>query len=155
MSVIIQITKTVYDSNKKKILKFTLGTLLDKILDDLWNDIVKYLDYHLYIFGTYGESYPGYHQMTQIEFRIQRDKFKKYYFEKGLVNKIIDSNWSSDFVIDGYGVCIGCGFCYIVKNKICYGRDINSFQKNNLLELSGKLDYSNGSKKATIMVKNQ
>lgn len=84
MPITIKITKphikTICDSYGDKLLEFSVGTLLDRIILDLWNEISRYWGYHVVI-GYYGKKYDGYRMMTKDEF--DSNKFVKYYSEIG------------------------------------------------------------------------
>lgn len=58
-------TNIVKDSNENELYKFPCGTLLDNIILDLWNDIIKYMCHHQYALGIHNKTYIGYRNMTK------------------------------------------------------------------------------------------
>lgn len=60
MSVMIEETKTIYDSNNKILLTIPNNTTLDFIIKDLWNDITKYLNKFPYVLARRDVAYYDY-----------------------------------------------------------------------------------------------
>jgi hypothetical protein len=100
MGFMINITKTICDKNGKKILKYPENTLLDTIINDLWNDIIRYIDYHTFAIGFLTQSYSGYRAIRREEFSpIQ---FRNYYIK----NKGIPDLTPKHFCFSGLNILI-------------------------------------------------
>lgn len=81
ISIIEKHTKTIYDSNKKKIFKFPCDTELDRIIMDLWGHIARYIGIvcYPYALGNSNTAYPGYRNLKRDEFNAK--KFVNYCLE--------------------------------------------------------------------------
>lgn len=88
MSVKIKNINIVYNSNNDNILQYSPNTLLDRILVDLWNDIIKYLDLHPFIVCDKIAYHYPYRPMKKEEFGLYANKFVDYYYKN---NRIIHS----------------------------------------------------------------
>jgi hypothetical protein len=78
--------RIIYDTNDKELFKFHIGTVLDRIIPDLWNDITKYMNY-IFGIGLTLNTYSNYRPITKIEFGECKNKFFDYYSANdGLVN---------------------------------------------------------------------
>lgn len=69
--------RILYDSNDKEIFKFPVDTILDNVIIDLWNDIMRYM--YTFVIGDNGTKYFGYRQMKKEEFN--ENMFKSYYLK--------------------------------------------------------------------------
>lgn len=73
------------DQNGNKLFEFPCDTTLDKIIPDLWSDVVKYMNYYPFAFGVSGTTYPGYRIMKKEEFEACKGKFcDNYNKNKGI-----------------------------------------------------------------------
>ena len=68
MSLKIIETNTIIDSTGKVTFNFPKNTLLDYIYHDIWENIIYYQDYQLFIIGDINKKYDGYHLVTAEEF---------------------------------------------------------------------------------------
>jgi hypothetical protein len=87
MSLTINPTNTIYNSNKKRLFTFPNNTTLDNIIPDLWNIIIGYMDVAPFIIGLKSANYPGYRELKNGEFDKYRHKILKYY----LINNGMDN----------------------------------------------------------------
>lgn len=96
-------TKIIRDFNGDKLLKFPMDTLLDMICDDLWSEMIKYLEYHIAI-GDYSESYPGYRLMRKEDFN--KKKIGNYYAKNKGIPYLFDygKNIHEELLISGYKI---------------------------------------------------
>lgn len=126
MSLIItpKYTNTITDSKGNKLFKFPGDTTLDNIIPDLWNDIIKYLNVPLFIFGLESANYPGYRVLKRDEFDIYKNKFVDYYIKNQGIPNIFDIHLTTQiyFIIDGYYVvtCKGYTTCSYDENKTIF-----------------------------------
>lgn len=105
MSIKTETIHTLYDINKNKILKFPTNTQLDSIIQDLWPNIIKYLNYHPFAFGL--DVHLGYRKMTTSEFNKNIEKFKRYYVRnKGLYTFDDIDSFENLLVIDDHYLAI-------------------------------------------------
>lgn len=109
MSFTINITKTICDINGKKLLKYPENTLLDAIINDLWNDIIRYLDYHPFAIGFQVETYTGYRAISQGEFNPF--EFRKYYMKNKGVPNLVPRNLAFR------GMHLGINYYYTSLNR--------------------------------------
>ena len=80
----IQTTKTIRNSKKKKLLKIPMDTHLDKIVNDLWYDIIRYIDYYPYLITDDPLKCLGYRIINSNEFN--KDMFFNYYLDHNGIN---------------------------------------------------------------------
>jgi hypothetical protein len=114
---------------------------LDNIIPDLWNEIIKYMGYHVVVGHSFG-TYPGYRQMRKNEFNEKL--FIDYYLKEGTLQNISDLDIGFvNLIIDGYMVMSEYGRIGIhaenanIKNaKITVG--IFSLNKSYRIFISGE-----------------
>jgi hypothetical protein len=148
--------RIIRDHNKNKLFEFHIGTLLDIIIPDLWNDIVKYMDYTFFV-GPNTKEYAGYRKITKIEFETYYkiilmtnsiENLEKHYDYSGtrllIGNCIVIS--SGDFVV--YCKRDHDGKIYMIPD----GYRSSRLQKHSKL-LVGKSLLRNCDNSATIWVK--
>lgn len=93
------------DQNGNKLFEFPCDTILDKIIPDLWSDVVKYMNYNPFAFGVYGQTYPGYRIMKKKEFEENKELFcSSYVKNKGI--KFISNE-----------VCCGASRWFVIVEK--------------------------------------
>lgn len=125
MSLKIIETNTVIDSTGKVIFNFPKNTLLDCIPHDLWNNIIYYKDYQLFIIGYVNKKYDGYHLVTANEFTKNFIKLfiKTYKNNKGLIStEEIDKN--ECLFIDGHCLIFWDREAFLIKkpsDKFVFG----------------------------------
>lgn len=143
----ISAVKIVYDSTDKEILKYPVDTLLDNIYYDLWNVIIKYLDYHPFIINHCVSNCPGYRPVKKNEFNL--NKFLSYYFKNYSIPTLNNASiYDKNLIIDGhylYRNTFGIS-CFTIANhkKISFRQGIspvieNDNDKYTLFEEKGKL----------------
>jgi hypothetical protein len=105
--------RIIWDAQKNELFKFHTGTMLDRIIPDLWNDITRYMNYSFAI-GLSSKDYPEYRKITIIEFNECQDKiFDNYFANHGIENAcghdkylytglVIENQVLID--VDGYGI---------------------------------------------------
>lgn len=140
MNLTFDSVKIIYGPNKKKLLEIPLNTLLDNIFNDLWADIIKYTNYHLYMISTDPNDCPGYRTIKTNEFN--KTIFFKYYFK----NEGIHTNTAypcGPFLIGNCNLTISNHIikCSRANNKIKFYTfssyiDIKSINHITLKELS-------------------
>lgn len=79
MSLTIRPINAIYNSQNEKVFEFPFYTILDNVIPDLWNDILKYTSYHPFILGNETTSYPCYRKMSEDEFNTTKHKFIEYH----------------------------------------------------------------------------
>jgi hypothetical protein len=79
MDLIFSPTNTIYDQNHKKLLKYPLFTLLDKICVDMWKEIIRYIILPPFILGFNKELYPRYRQLKFNEYDTYKNDFFNYH----------------------------------------------------------------------------
>jgi hypothetical protein len=100
----LETIKIICDQNKKRILEFPNDTILDRIILDLWNDIVRYMDYHPFVIANASETISGYRKIKAEEF--EKDKFLDYYFKNyGIKNMSIKQEIYFPLIIGRNYVC--------------------------------------------------
>lgn len=99
-------TRTLIDSNGKEIYEFPANTLLDNILPDLWNDIMKYIKRDKFILRNRLLPCPGFRKVTKDEFVILENDFMNYYKQNGGITNYQNTDYSQImyFIVDGYYV---------------------------------------------------
>jgi hypothetical protein len=115
----------ICDKNGKKIIIIPANTVLDNILDDLWNDVIRYLPSPFLISH---KICPGYRKMKCGDF--SEIKFRNYYIKHGGINtNIKDSTFMNMHI---------CG-----EECILYFDDERAMVKNNdknMVEIYNKHD---------------
>lgn len=133
-------TKIIRDSNGNKILVFQMGTLLDLICNDLWGEMIKYLEYHIAI-GYYCENYKGYRLMRKEEF--SKKKIGNYYAKNKGIPYLFDCSKyvNEHLVISGHQIMKM--YCYENRYSVnCVGyKDRKNLQ---LYSCGDHVSYSNG-----------
>ena len=81
MTTKIRKINILYNSTNDNILKYPSDTLLDKIFIDLWDEIIRYINFHPFVLGDNETKYFGYRLMKTEEFNQYKDKFIAYYFQ--------------------------------------------------------------------------
>lgn len=128
MNLIFKSTTTICDKNDRKLFKYPLNTLLDRIFHDLWKEIIKYLCSQPFILGFTNGTYPFYRIMEETEFESYKVQFFNYYFENNGIPNV-------------YNICIKLNSIVTVnqsqiKNNnyplLCYHNKNN----NSLIEIS-------------------
>jgi hypothetical protein len=79
MNLTIKSNKVICDPNNKILFTFPGDTLMDIIIPDLWNEILRYLHFPPYILGDNKSPHYGYHKMELHEFEICKNNFMNYY----------------------------------------------------------------------------
>lgn len=96
-----QTVKIITDSNDKVILKFPINTPLDNIIDDLWANIIKYMDYQPFLITMPKYTLPGYRLITEDEFDDGK-KFLDYYFSNRSIPHLGDKAEYSQLIVGNY-----------------------------------------------------
>lgn len=140
-----QTVKIITDKNDKIILKFPIDTVLDNIIDDLWNNIIKYMDYQPFLIAIPKYALSGYRLIREDEFDSK--KFLDYYFN----NRSIP--YLGDTIGPSYAILIVGNYYVINKGekhnwkmgiKVNYGKTIkfscaNKITKDSNLIVSNKI----------------
>lgn len=72
-------TTTISDHKGNKIFEYPGDTLLDIIISDLWNDIIKYVLYPPFMICNIKETIPFYRKITKDEFETIKNKLIDYH----------------------------------------------------------------------------
>jgi hypothetical protein len=88
----------IIQNNNGTILEFPNGTLLCSIFPDLWNEIIKYMDYYPFVLGY--DATLGYRILKRTEF--DKEKFLDYYFKNGGILNTENTERTHLLTIDGY-----------------------------------------------------
>lgn len=155
MSLKIIETNTIIDSTGKVTFNFPKNTLLDYIYHDIWENIIYYQDYQLFIIGDINKKYDGYHLVTAEEFTKNFIKLfiKTYTKNKGLISmEQIDKN--KCLFINGYSLIFWDCEAFLIKkpsNKFVFGTlysidkiAISNAKKNIKCMRLGPVRFDNG-----------
>ena len=78
MSMSVTISQVISDNNGKQMFQFPKNTLLDNILIDLWNNIMRYYTTPFAV-GLRNKTYPGYRLVTEDDVNNNFiEMFRKY-----------------------------------------------------------------------------
>jgi len=141
----ISTVRVMHDSNNKKVFEFPIDTLLDNIILDLWNDIIKYVDYHI-ILGANNSIYPGYRKMKKEEF--DGEKIMDYYF-KGSFKHIMKCHLACNYLaINNYYTKtkngpIQCGIALSTENVEFYVCTENITKEDQLAISVCEIEFKN------------
>jgi hypothetical protein len=123
MSFSVKITKTICDKDNKKILKYPIDTILDNIVNDLWTDIIKYMDFEFAI-GCSHEIYAGYRKINEKEFEEFKSIFGTYYAKNGGIKILPGSSQCSTFSFSNCPFGIEDNYTQINNNyAMCEGEN--------------------------------
>lgn len=87
MNLSIEYSKIIYGPKKEILFTFPCDTILDKIILDLWNDIIKYINIPSFAIGLKSVNYQEYRELKDGEFYRYRHEILKYYsVNKGIKN---------------------------------------------------------------------
>lgn len=75
----VKLIKAVYDTENNKLLDLPCSSLLDNIIGDLWNVIIKYSNYPLFIICNTYQSIPFYRCIGKDEFDVIKYKLRNYH----------------------------------------------------------------------------
>lgn len=127
MSIVFNQVIEISNPNGKVLIKYPVGTLLDRITD-VWPLIIEYYqNFHPFAFGVYSGSYPYYRLITHEECNTKTFvQLMKTHYGK---NKGIRSLVSDDEYTQRKYLCSDKGNIYVDERKIydnSYGIDAGS-----------------------------
>jgi hypothetical protein len=80
-------TQIICNHKGKQLFEFPNSTLLDNIFSELWNNILRYMNYYPFAVGKSEIIYPGYRSMTIEEFNSNKKILCDYYWKnRGLIS---------------------------------------------------------------------
>jgi len=119
-------TNTIINSDGKVIFNFPKNTLLDLIPHDLWENIIYYSDYQIFIVGDMNKKYNGYHLVTTEEFTKDFIKlFTKNYRKNNSLIAMENIGENIPLFIDGRHLLLLYREVFLIKkslNKFVLGR---------------------------------
>lgn len=100
----IKTTKSIYNSQNEKMVEFPFDNLLSLIIDDLWNEIVKYMFAYPFILGDEMAKLDGYRKMRKDEFESYKNKLRDYHLLNSGIFRGFETHRVKDplLLIDGY-----------------------------------------------------
>lgn len=90
----LQNTIKISDIKGNKLFKYPIGTVLDNIITDLWNDIVRYLSYPPFIVCNIDQNVPFYCKIGKKEFDNIKKKLRKYHHTNSGIPLFPNYIWS-------------------------------------------------------------
>jgi hypothetical protein len=102
MKIVTVTVRKIYNDNGIVIFEFPAKTLLDKIILDLWNEIIKYINCHEFILWNFSVPCPGYRKVRKNEFETLKKSFINYYNKNEGIPNILNTNCpiATQFIID-------------------------------------------------------